>query len=103
MSAGWIVTRDFTADLDAPEGTNANAVGVIGPGGYDGGTSKEELPILFYMYDDDGERYYGGRMNEDALDSYGEGGDPLYCFGMPNAGCTELRIQTPGDPGWTTV
>lgn len=102
MQAGWIITRDFIADMVAPEGTNANAVGVIGPSTYDGETTPEALPIRFFMYDDDGERYYGGRMNEAAMDAFGEL-DPLYAFGMPNAGCTELRYKGPNDSTFRTL
>jgi len=42
----------------------------------------------FRIYDDDGELYYEGIMNEHC-----EGLDPLDDFGTPNAGATELRIK----------
>jgi hypothetical protein len=46
--------------------------------------------IPFRIYDDDGELYCEGIMNEHC-----EGLDPLVDFGAPNAGATELRILKP--------
>lgn len=48
----------------------------------------------FKMYDDDGELYYTGRIlhaveNPDADADFG----PLWDFGTPNAGCTEIRYR----------
>lgn len=51
----------------------------------------------FRLYDDDGILYYEGEMNEHC-----DGFDPLDEFGMPNAGCTEVRVLTPGK-GWQRV
>jgi hypothetical protein len=45
----------------------------------------------FRMYDDDGELYYSGRMNQ-----YVDGFEPLDDYGMPNAGATELRYLENG-------
>lgn len=37
------------------------------------------------MYDDDGELYYEGRASSQSFEA-------LDCFGMPNAGATEIRF-----------
>lgn len=89
----WAISNDHLADNDACPGTNANAYGVSGPRGNDL-TAKEifENPEAekFRMLDDDGELYYEGFM------LHGEestGFEPLEDFGMPNAGCTEIRYK----------
>lgn len=42
----------------------------------------------FRMFDDDGVLYYEGEMNE-----FCDGLEPLTDFGMPNAGCTILKVR----------
>ena len=53
-----------------------------------GTASIKENPVRFSMYDDDDNCYYEGML-------YGEydGFEPLYDFGMPNAGCTYIKIN----------
>ena len=46
---------------------------------------KQRCTHKFRMYDDDGELYYEGCSDDDS--SF----DPLDDFGMPNAGCTEIK------------
>jgi hypothetical protein len=79
MKTGWIITKDHFGE--GKEGTNSNAVGVMGPGDYEGDGS--ELKIEFRMYCDDGELVYEGRMSREDF-------DPLDDFGAPNFGCTRL-------------
>jgi len=57
-------------------------------GVYNGTNSINENPSRFSMYDDDDNCYYEGML-------YGEydGFEPLYDFGMPNAGCTYIKIN----------
>jgi hypothetical protein len=50
----------------------------------------------FRMYDDDGEWYYTGRI----VGEY-DGFEPLDDYGMPNAGCTEIKFLSDGK--WTTI
>lgn len=65
---------------------------------------RDGLPISiireFKLYDDDGELYYTGKMMcADGSDPM-ESGDlfaPLDDYGMPNAGCTELRVWNGGE------
>jgi hypothetical protein len=54
----------------------------------DGTDSIKDNPSRFSMYDDDDNCYYEGMI-------YGEydGFEPLYNFGMPNAGCTYIKIN----------
>ena len=40
------------------------------------------------MYDDDNNCYYKGMIYGDY-----DGTEPLYDFGMPNAGCTYIKIN----------
>ena len=92
MSAGWIITTDHVCEGDDN--------GVTGPSSYDGPTDATALPIKFRMYDDDGELYYEGRMNDGASEQFGLL-DPLYAFGYGNAGCTRLDIFENGR--WVTL
>ena len=82
----WTITKDRIADEDAPEGTNCNAKGVVGPRNAD--VELATNPTRFSMYDDDGECYYEGML-------YGDFGgfEPLDDFGMPNAGCTGIKLE----------
>lgn len=80
----WIIDVDHIAEPHNKPGTCFNAVGVAGPRGYTG--DGTELKEEFRMYDDDGELYYSGRCKE-------RGFAPLDNFGMPNAGCTEIRFK----------
>jgi len=82
---GWLITRD-----SLEHGTKHDAKGTYGPRRI----SKESLKALkkntdvcerFRMLDDDGEVYYYGRIIG------GSGFEPLYDFGEPNAGCTEIQ------------
>jgi hypothetical protein len=90
---GWVITTDHIKDETEPEGSYLNAKGLMGPSTYEGDGNADDLPIPFRLYDDDGELYYTGRMNEQAMDAFGSGEDPLYGFGMGNAGATELRYK----------
>jgi hypothetical protein len=95
MNAGWVITQDHIADTSEPEGSNCNAKGIAGPRTYEGPMDTTALPIPFKLYDDDGELYYTGRMNEAAMDEFGES-DPLHCFGLPNAGAVTLKYREEG-------
>jgi len=77
---GWVITKDIVCDGDDK--------GIIGPSGCN--LSKEEITKgeRFTMYDDDGECYYEGYIVGDYT-----GLEPLDDFGMPNAGCTEIKIN----------
>lgn len=81
----FIIDKDYIAIPNMPKGTNDNAVGVAGPSDYTGDGS--ELKERFKMYDDDGELYYEGRCSSKSF-------EPLDCFGMPNAGATEIRYYS---------
>ena len=49
---------------------------------------KKMCKHKFRMFDDDGELYYEGYSNDkDSEKAF----DPLDHFGMPNAGCTEIK------------
>lgn len=53
----------------------------------------EVKPVHFKMYDDDGVLYYEGHYVETGWPD-GEF-EPLDCFGMPNAGCTYMKVRMP--------
>lgn len=90
----WIIDKDHIADPQAKPGTNANAVGLMGPRGFDGDTSK--LVHRFRMLDDDGEVCYEGRC--DTCDDDNALG-PLDNFGLPNAGATTIQYWVSGKGG----
>jgi len=93
----WIITRDRIADPAAKPGTNSNAVGVCGPGSYEGDFT--ECVHKFRMLDDDGEVYYDGLC--DSCDDENALG-PLDDFGEPNAGCTTIQYFVKGK-GWENL
>lgn len=86
MSYGWLITKDVLSGHD-PVNTE---VGTIGPRGI-----SEELQERlrngegekFELYDDDDILYYKGLLIN------GDGFEPLDDFGMPNAGCTAIKIN----------
>lgn len=53
-----------------------------------------EMPFKFRMFDDDGNLYYEGVASGKDL-------EPLYDYGMPNAGCTYIQFFEDGK--WVTV
>lgn len=91
MSAyAWMITRDILDDIPAK---------VIGPGTAPVAlvqrlTAGEGQP--FRLFDDDGELYYEGRIIGEF-----DGFEPLDDYGMPNAGCTSIQLQT--EKGWVDV
>lgn len=87
----WIIDKDYGAAPNAKPGTNANAVGVMGPRGFNGDQSK--LVHRFRMLNDDRELAYEGRSDDDS--SFG----PLDDFGEPNVGCTVIQYWVPGPGG----
>jgi len=74
----WTITRDRICDGEDK--------GVTGPRNAD--ASLEDNATRFSMYDDDGECYYEGMLYGDF-----EGFEPLDDFGMPNAGCTAIKLN----------
>ena len=101
MAYGWIITKDHLAESMNDE--YGNDTGVCGPRDI---TPEIETALkagkghTFYMYDDDGEKYYTGKMlatGED-VDSEEAISSPLDNFGMPNAGCTLIKYH--GKPEW---
>lgn len=93
----WEITKDLIKDPMAPEGTNSNAVGLVGPRNAPdvqtflsetgGDTLRHKTRSRFAMYDDDGECYYEGVIYGDY-----DGFEPLDDFGGPNAGCTAIKM-----------
>lgn len=101
----WTITKDHIADADAPEGTNRNAVGIIGPRGAK--LTREQIlnhpqAKKFRMLDDDGNVYYEGSIavTDDDGDEAEYG--PLSDFGAPNAGATSIEYQKP-DGTWEVI
>jgi hypothetical protein len=92
----FIITQDLLDD--------GLAVGTMGPSDITeddektlrlvaDGQKPDGLEIsYFYMHDDDGVRYYGGYW---VADPDSDEFEPLDCFGMPNAGCTSIRMKHP--------
>ena len=76
----WAITKDLIM---------TGAEGVEAPNGLD--PTIKDNPARFSMYDDDGECYYEGFLVGDDASGF----EPLEEFGMPNAGCTEIRLKNP--------
>ncbi len=77
---GWVITKDLIS--------NGKDNGICGPRNLK--FSKDEIISKgdkFQMFDDDGGLYYEGYLLG------GEGLEPLDDYGMPNAGCTEIKIN----------
>lgn len=101
----WIITKDKITDGEAPEGTNLNARGLIGPSiatKNDEARLRAGEGVPFRMLDDDGEIYYYGRILEESectpqYEGNYFGGEsefaPLDNFGRPNAGCTDIQYK----------
>jgi hypothetical protein len=88
MDHGWLITKDHIC--------NGTDEGTLGP--CDATLTADEIRnhpkrVHFKMYDDDGELYYEG-YNVESDESDDPGFEPLDHFGMPNAGCTELRLRS---------
>lgn len=103
----WIITKDYL------DGSDDGDTGLTGPSD----ATDEELTLArtqgfrFRMYDDDGELYYAGRcwvMDDTADDAPAPSTrypdcignltedhfGPLNDYGMPGAGCTQIRYRT---------
>ena len=77
----WKITKDRISSAD-----EKSDKGVCGPYGCD--ENLKTNASRFSMYDDDGECYYEGMIYGDY-----DGFEPLDDFGMPNAGCTSIKIN----------
>jgi len=75
----WIITDDLT-------GPFRDAVGVEGPSSCD--TNLVSNEARFEIFDDDNHLCYIGKLFGDY-----DGFEPLDDFGMPNAGCTAIKIN----------
>jgi hypothetical protein len=98
----WTITKDHIADPYAPKGTNANAVGIVGP--RNAKLTAEQIlnhpkRQQFRMRDDDGELYYEGFMVVTPEDGNEAEFRPLNDFGTPNAGATIIEYRQP-DGSW---
>lgn len=94
----WIIDIYHLGDEEA---------GIIGPGNSEPENSMEfetycvgKLVYKFRMYDDDGILYYSGRLAY-PLNKEISGFVPLDDFGLPNAGCTEIRYLKNGQ--WVSL
>lgn len=86
MPYGWIITRDYICNGDDNDVMGPHDIPeAIAAALFNGDGDK------FRMYDDDGEHYYDGRI----IGNY-NGLEPLEDFGMPNAGCTEVKLWKDG-------
>lgn len=104
----WIVDKDHIADPSARPGSYCNAPGLTGPR-----NAPDDLVARlakgegrkWQMFDDDGERYYDGRIvftdpddeNGNGLTLPEEAFGPLNDFGTGNAGCTEIKYRIDGE------
>lgn len=103
MAHAWIINKDHLFDPNCDYLTDE--AGTVGPSNAPATTFDElfrmfDNAVTFYMYDDDGELYYTGKLFWDGDDEPGEEiiAAPLDDFGMPNAGCTRIKYRA--KPGW---
>lgn len=88
----WIIDTDHQAVFTAPGGTNANAVGIVGPSHAPAGLVADldhNKGERFRIYDGDQEVYYSGRIIGDY-----DGFEPLDDFATPNAGATDIKYRS---------
>jgi hypothetical protein len=95
----WMIDKDY---IDS-EGAKGEPVQVFGPRT----ATEEQMARLqkgegraFRIYDDDGIRYYSGRIVDSDRGSETDFG-PLDDYGTPNAGATEIRYFDKGK--WQTL
>lgn len=109
---GWIIWKDLLAESYGGQ----SAVGTAGPNNIDDSVLahlKDGKGQAFRLYDDDGEHYYSGKavaLDDDGkvLDHFTDGEDeaafgPLWDFGEPDSGCTELRYVDKRTGRWATL
>ena len=89
---GWIIDKDLLEEI-AP---------ILGPSNI---TPKMTAHLIipdigqkFQMFDADGELYYTGRIIGDYT-----GFEPLDDYGMPNAGCTDIKLFNNKTREWETL
>lgn len=95
---GWIITVDHAPDVEAPQGTNLNAVGVLGPRDVHPEVEAllragigTEFRLTYEAEEVPRVAYEGLVINlDDLLDI---GADPLAAFGQLNAGCVGLEVR----------
>lgn len=99
----WIIDRDHLAEKYDDRGDDVYGVGTVGPRGADPKIvakleSNKKFGMTFKLYDDDRVLYYTGRIwiREGKLYEEEYSCAPLFDFGEPNAGCTDIRY--PGRP-----
>lgn len=85
---GWLIYESYIEDNSFGRAT---PVEVFGPSGISD-ENNESLEAGkgqgFELYDDDGNLYYKGRLIGEF-----EGLEPLDDYGMPNAGCTAIKVN----------
>lgn len=103
----FIITRDWITEAinkDRDENDKMKLdKGITGPRSISDTTVarlKAGEGVKFKMYDDDGELYYDGRyIEENDSDEM----EPLDCFGMPNAGCTSIKMKSAKTGEWEYI
>ncbi|MCW3111307.1 MAG: hypothetical protein JWQ09_5813 [Segetibacter sp.] len=78
----FVVTKSFL-DLDEFEAATKQQLAQI---------KKDGFTIHFKMYDDDGIHYYSGYLKA-KYDGSEAAFAPLDDYGMPNAGCTDIKYK----------
>ena len=79
MKFYWFITKVHLESLKKEVGTSGGSIN---------GREIKTNPARFSMYDDDDNCYYEGMIYGDY-----DGFEPLDMFGMPNAGCTYIKIN----------
>lgn len=83
----WVIIKDEGVVNDCRSATPEECADLV----------KKGFTEPFQLLDDDGELYYSGLAKPDA------DFDPLDNFGMPNAGCTEIKYYSKKTNSWETL
>jgi len=97
MPALWKIDRDYIYDpeIDGRWG-GKTAAGRVRSRSWDKYPERQkDATMRFRMLDDDGNIYYGGRCTPDTEF------EPLWDFGMPNAGAVTIQFKENGK--WVTL
>lgn len=96
-SYAWLITKDSLKLDNFP-----SLVGIAGPRGLkltDNQIRNHPKRERFRVLDDDGEIYYYGFFVD--LDGHSSGFEPLYDYGTPSLGATEIQYMVGGK--WRTL
>ena len=83
QNESFVITKEYlTPNSDFQDATKEQLLQI----------NKDGFTVHFMMYDDDDILYYGGYLKTD-LEGSEDAFAPLDDYGMPNAGCTDIKYK----------